>query len=215
MFCSKCGNELKSGEHFCPNCGTKVGTTGNSVNLKISADDVKNKALEMKGNFVVGMADLGKNKILILGNAVLLVLSLLFSFTKVFNVDAILGVSEGMSMFEDMAGIKTFFIIFYLFAVIILFVPLLFKKAWSPKIFLPAKITTILSSAWFLIVLFTGLNQVESSGYSSIAEFNLSGTGWFFVITTIGALILAYKNAIDLKKAKGLAKSTDQDNIAV
>lgn len=165
----------------------------------------------MKDNFVAGMADLGKNKILILGNAVLLVLSLLFSFTKVFNVDAILGISEGMSMFEDMAGIKAFFIICYLFAVIILFFPLLFKKAWSPKIFLPAKITTILSSAWFLIVLFTGLNQVESSGYSSIAKFNLSGSGWFFVITTIGAFVLAYKNAIDLKKAKESAKSTDQD----
>lgn len=209
MFCSKCGNELKSGELYCPNCGTKVGTTGNSINLIISADDVKNKALEMKGNFAAGMADLGKNKILILGNAVLLVLSLLFSFTKVFNVDGILGISEGMSMFEDMAGIKAFFIICYLFAVIILFFPLLFKKAWSPKFFLPAKITTILSSAWFLIVLFTGLYQIESSGYSSIAEFNLSGTGWFFVITTIGALVLAYKNAIDLKKAKESAKTTD------
>lgn len=211
MFCSKCGNELKAEEQFCPKCGTKSGATGNPINLNISTEDMKSKAIEMKGNLISGVADLGKNKVLILSNIVLLILSLIFSFTKVFKVDAILGISEGMSMFEDMAGIKVFFIICYLLSVLALVFPLFFKKAWSPKFFLPTKIVTILSSIWFFIILFVGLNEVNSSGYGSIAEFNLSVTGWLFVITTIGALVLAYKNTFDLKKLKENSKIAVQN----
>lgn len=210
MFCSKCGNELKNGEQFCPKCGTKSGTTGKPINLNISTEDMKNKAIEMKSNLISGVVDLGKNKVLVLGNIALLILSLIFSFTNTFKVDAILGVSEGMSLVEDV-GMKPIYLILYLTAIIVLMIPLLFKKAWSPKFFLPAKIVTILSSLYFLIVLFIGLDEVDSSGYGSIAEFNLSVTGWLFVITTIGALVLAYKNTFDLKKLKESSKAIDQN----
>ena len=216
MFCSKCGKELKDGELFCSQCGTRCGTTGNSMN--ISTGDMKNKAIEMKNNFVSGVADLGKSKTLIFGNIILLFLSLIFSLTKVFKVDAILGMSQGMSMFvdiesvkemdgfKDMAGVKSFALIFYLFAILMLVFPLLLRREWSTKFFLPTKIVTIATLVWFLFVLFTGLSELDSSEYSSLAEFNLSGTGWLFLVTTAGALILAYKNTVDLKKLK---KSTD------
>jgi len=29
MFCGNCGNEIKEGVAFCPNCGTKTGEAGN------------------------------------------------------------------------------------------------------------------------------------------------------------------------------------------
>lgn len=201
MFCTKCGNELKNGEQFCPKCSTKFETTAPTMNLSISTEALKNKTAEMNSNPISSMADSEKNKALILGNAVLLMLSLIFSFTKMFKVDGIFGISEGMSLFEGLTGIKVICVICYLLAVLALVFPLLLKKAWSPKFFLPTKIVTILSSIWFLIVLLVGLVQTDSSGYSSMAEFNLSVTGWLFVITTIGALILAYKNTNSLKKS--------------
>lgn len=198
MFCSKCGSELKNREQLCPNCGTISGGTDNSEDLNTSAK-------ELRSNFTLGTVDLGKNRVLILANIALLILSLLFSFTNIFKVNAIFGMSAGMSLFEY-AEIKPIYLILYLIAIIILMIPLLFKKAWSPKFFLPTKIVTILSLLYFLLFLFIGLDEVDSSGYGSIAEFNLSVTGWLFVITTIGALGLAYKNTVNLKKQRKVQK---------
>lgn len=199
MFCSKCGNELKDGEQFCSKCGTKAGTTGNTVNFNISTEDMKNKAVDMKENLITGVADLGKNKVLILGNIALLILSLIFSFTDIFKFETVFGDKQGLSLVEDV-GMTPIYLIFYLIAIAVLIIPLLLKKAWSSKFFLPTKIVTVLSMLYFLLVLSLGLSELNSNEYGSYAEFGLSVTGWLFVITTVGALILAYKNTFDLKK---------------
>lgn len=199
MFCSKCGNELKDGEQFCSKCGTKAGTTGNTVNFNISTEDMKNKAVEMKENLLTGVADLGKNKVLILGNIVLLILSLIFSFTDIFKLETVFGDQQGLSLVEDV-GMTPIYLILYIAAIAVLLIPVLFKKVWSSKFFLPTKIVTVLSMLYFLLVLSLGLNELNSNAYGSYAEFGLSVTGWLFVITTVGALILAYKNTFDLKK---------------
>lgn len=199
MFCSKCGNELKDGEQFCSKCGTKAGTTGNTVNFNISTEDMKNKAVEMKENLITGVADLGKNKVLILGNIVLLILSLIFSFTDIFKLETVFGDQQGLSLVEDV-GMTPIYLILYIAAIAVLLIPVLFKKVWSSKFFLPTKIVTVLSMLYFLLVLSLGLNELNSNAYGSYAEFGLSVTGWLFVITTVGALILAYKNTFDLKK---------------
>lgn len=201
MFCSKCGNELKDGEQFCSKCGTKAGTTGNTVNLNISTEDMKNKAVEMKENLITGVADLGKNKALILANIVLLIFSLLFSFTDIFKIETVFGDLQGLSLVEDV-GMKPIYLILYIAAIAVLLIPVLFKKVWSSKFFLPTKIVTILSMLYFLLVLSLGLNELNSNEYGSYAEFSLSVTGWLFVITTVGAMILSYKNTFDLKKLK-------------
>lgn len=199
MFCSKCGNELKDGEQFCSKCGTKAGTTGNMVNFNISTEDMKNKAVEMKENLITGVADLGKNKVLILGNIALLILSLIFSFTDIFKLETVFGDQQGLSLVEDV-GMTPIYLILYIAAIAVLLIPVLFKKVWSSKFFLPTKIVTVLSMLYFLLVLSLGLNELNSNAYGSYAEFGLSVTGWLFVITTVGALILAYKNTFDLKK---------------
>lgn len=201
MFCSKCGNELKDGEQFCSKCGTKAGTTGNTVNLNISTEDMKNKAVEMKENLITGVADLGKNKALILANIVLLIFSLLFSFTDIFKIETVFGDLQGLSLVEDV-GMKPIYLILYIAAIAVLLIPVLFKKVWSSKFFLPTKIVTILSMLYFLLVLSLGLKELNSNEYGSYAEFSLSVTGWLFVITTVGAMILSYKNTFDLKKLK-------------
>lgn len=199
MFCSKCGNELKDGEQFCSKCGTKARTTGNTVNFNISTEDMKNKSVEMKENLITGVADLGKNKVLILGNIALLILSLIFSFTDIFKFETVFGDKQGLSLVEDV-GMTPIYLILYIATIAVLLIPVLFKKVWSSKFFLPTKIVTVLSMLYFLLVLSLGLNELNSNAYGSYAEFGLSVTGWLFVITTVGALILAYKNTFDLKK---------------
>lgn len=205
MFCSKCGNELKDGEQFCSKCGTKARTTGNTVNFNISTEDMKNKSVEMKENLITGVADLGKNKVLILGNIALLILSLIFSFTDIFKFETVFGDKQGLSLVEDV-GMTPIYLIFYLIAIAVLIIPLLLKKAWSSKFFLPTKIVTVLSMLYFLLVLSLGLSELNSNEYGSYVEFSLSVTGWLFVITTVGAMILSYKNAFDLKKLKARQK---------
>lgn len=220
MFCSKCGNELKDGEKFCHECGTKSGTTGNPMNLNMSTEDIMNKASEIRSNVISGVADLGQNKVLILGNIALLVLSFIFSFAKVLDT-GVMGISAtSMSMFfdeisDDMLGVRAFCTICYLISIISLTFPLLFKKAWKPKFFIPTKIVTILSLIWLLLVSSVMSHQINSSIYGSLSEFSLNATGWLFIVTTIGALILAYKNTFDLKNhlnanPKTTAQSTAQ-----
>lgn len=205
MFCSKCGNELKDGEQFCSKCGTKARTTGNTVNFNISTEDMKNKSVEMKENLITGVADLGKNKVLILGNIALLILSLIFSFTDIFKFETVFGDKQGLSLVEDV-GMTPIYLILYIAAIAVLLIPVLFKKVWSSKFFLPTKIVTVLSMLYFLLVLSLGLSELNSNEYGSYVEFSLSVTGWLFVITTVGAMILSYKNAFDLKKLKARQK---------
>lgn len=205
MFCSKCGNELKDGEQFCSKCGTKAGTTGNTVNFNISTEDMKNKSVEMKENLITGVADLGKNKVLILGNIALLILSLIFSFTDIFKFETVFGDKQGLSLVEDV-GMTPIYLILYIATIAVLLIPVLFKKVWSSKFFLPTKIVTVLSMLYFLLVLSLGLSELNSNEYGSYVEFSLSVTGWLFVITTVGAMILSYKNAFDLKKLKARQK---------
>ena len=205
MFCSKCGNELKDGEQFCSKCGTKARTTGNTVNFNISTEDMKNKSVEMKENLITGVADLGKNKVLILGNIALLILSLIFSFTDIFKLETVFGDKQGLSLVEDV-GMTPIYLILYIAAIAVLLIPVLFKKVWSSKFFLPTKIVTVLSMLYFLLVLSLGLSELNSNEYGSYVEFSLSVTGWLFVITTVGAMILSYKNAFDLKKLKARQK---------
>lgn len=149
--------------------------------------------------FVSGVADSGQNKPLVFAIMALLTLSLIFSFTNVFKVEGLFGVSEGFSLAVD-SGIVPIIIIVYAVAIVALAVPLLTKQAWSSKFFLPVKIATISLCLWFLLVLMEGIDGVNSSGYSSVSEFTVSVTGWLFVITTIGALILSYKCTSNLKK---------------
>lgn len=205
MFCSKCGNELKDGEQFCSKCGTKARTTGNTVNFNISTEDMKNKSVEMKENLITGVADLGKNKVLILGNIALLILSLIFSFTDIFKFETVFGDKQGLSLVEDV-GMTPIYLILYIATIAVLLIPVLFKKVWSSKFFLPTKIVTVLSMLYFLLVLSLGLSELNSNEYGSYVEFSLSVTGWLFVITTVGAMILSYKNAFDLKKLKARQK---------
>lgn len=210
MFCSKCGSEIISGEQFCHKCGTKVGTTGNNVNLNLSTGDVKNKAVEIKSNFISGVVDLGKYRVFFLGNVLLLILSLIFSFTNTFDA-TLFGESRAVSLTEE-AVMKWIFAIAYITATVFLVSPLLFKKSWSPWFFLPTKIVTILSSLYFFLLLFVGLNEAKSGIYASLGvEFNITATGWLFIVTTIGALVLAYKNTYDLKKLKASLRLTAQN----
>ncbi len=186
MFCNKCGNEIKENDLFCTKCGARVGLNGSSANAPI--DNVRIKSLET-------------NTILsIISNAVLLILSLVFSMTDVFNVNGILGVSEGMSMFQDMIGTGIFFGFAYLLSAAALVIPWILKKNWHHRLFLPAIIVTILSLIWFLFVLLIGAIEVSSSDLGSLAEFALSATGWLYIVSTITSLIISFKNFFDFKK---------------
>lgn len=211
MYCVKCGNELREKEQFCSNCGTKVGYVPNRMNLNFSTDDIKNKFTEMKSNFVSSVADTGKNKVLLLANIALLLISFIFSLTETFKVDAILGINESMSMFDDMQGVKAFFIFGYLLSISSIFIPLLFKKSWKPKFFLPAKVVTIASTGWFFLLLITGLEEVKSSEFSSMAEFAPTPAGWIFLIATLCAIILSFKLALDFKKQNTLVVNEEQN----
>ena len=200
MYCSNCGNELKSDEQYCSHCGTKVGATGNSVHLDISAEKIKKQATQIKSNFAESVADLGKNKGLLFANIALIVCSMIFSLLKTFKVTAVMGISESMSMFDGVDGVRNFFIIGYIVSVFFLLFPLMFKKAWKSIFFLPAKIISILSVLWFLLFTFMGISEVDESDYSALAEFAPSVAGWIYIIATLGALFLSFKLALEYKK---------------
>lgn len=138
----------------------------------------------------------------------LLLLSMIFSLTNAFRVSAVFGIGEEMTLLDE--GIKPVVMVFYLLAMISIVAPLLFKKKHKPIHFLTAKIMTILMLVWFLFVLLVGVSEVSSSDYSSLAEFKVSGSGCFFLLTTMGALMLAFKITGDLKKEKMVQNHTQE-----
>lgn len=202
LFCSRCGNELNNGDGFCPKCGFKIKSRGEAISVNISTENFRDKIMELKENIVLNTADLGKNRLFIFGNIALLILSIIFACTPIFKVSSLFGISESMSMFVDINGIRVFFISCYIISIIFIIIPLVSKKAWKSKYFLMGKITSILMLIWFLIVLISGISKTEESSYGSIAEFSLTATGWLFLIFTIGSIILLFKTSYDIKKGQ-------------
>jgi len=47
MFCKKCGQEIKDGDKFCPNCGTEVNPSNTNSNSAFS-DDINNVVDNLK-----------------------------------------------------------------------------------------------------------------------------------------------------------------------
>lgn len=204
MFCSKCGREMKNGEQFCSGCGTKAGSTGNFVNFNISGEDVKNKAGEMKKMAVSGADSPNKNFLMLLGNIILLIFSFIFAMTRVFTATSFWVAKQSLSMFEEVEVCRAICVILYLVSIVFMLMSLFVKKQ-SKGYFLPAKITMILTFVWFLFYYIIAKDSL--SGYGSAAEVSISASGWFFVIFTLCACVMCYKNTYDIKH-KRLKAST-------
>ncbi len=201
MFCSKCGNPIKDGERFCTKCGAKNIAVENPTDIRLSPNEIVNQATHMKDNFVSGIAEMKQNKMFVLGNIALLILSMIFSCIPAFQGRAFIA-SECMSLFFDgMESVQVFCIVFYLFAAFMLLYPLLFRKAWKRRFIVPSQIITIALLVWFFILFLVGINETNSSGYGSIVSFEITASGWLFLLTTIGAFILSCKNSHDIKKS--------------
>ncbi len=201
MFCSKCGNPIKDGERFCTKCGAKIVAVENSTDIRLSPNEIVNQTTRIKDNFVSCITEMKQNKMFVLGNIALLILSMIFSCIPAFQGRSFIA-SERMSLFFDgMEGVRVFCVIFYLFAAFMLLYPLLFRKAWKRRFIVPSQIITVALLVWFFILFLVGINETNSSGYSSIVSFEITASGWLFLLTTIGAFILSCKNSHDIKKS--------------
>ncbi len=197
MYCTKCGNELKNSESFCPNCGTKVGESGKQIGLNDLADYSKDKFTDVKSNFNVGLANLGKYKMIFFVNLALVILNMFICTAPLFEASSILGISKSITLFEDSDGLKVIFVILYLISAVLIVLPLLLKKAVTGKYFLLEKIITIASASWFFILwCFAGV--VADSSYGTVS-FKISFLGVLFILATVGAIILSFKIPRDLK----------------
>ncbi len=195
MFCPVCGNQLKNSKPFCPYCGSQINP---SQQQTYQSEPAYNPSVQY--NAPQNALNLGNAKNLLLASIALLILSAIFAVTPVLKVDAILGISENMGMFDEVEGLKTVSIIAYIVSGVCLLFPLMSNKNPKSVFLLCAKVTTVLNLAWFLIVFFTGTDEVSSSMYSSVAEFAISVTGWLFLATTVGCLIVLFKLTSDIKK---------------
>ncbi len=223
--CPQCGNRLENNEKFCTKCGTQVGT---QVAKQVAAPTavaptVTTTAPVQQGNSDTSASDFfQEQKKFLWANVILLALSLILSFTKVVGIRAEffgLSASESTSLTfseTEYAGvISLIFIAAYLPAIICIILPLLStnKNNWSPAIFIPTKIVTILSFCWFLMILLILIAEGKDDFLSSIVTINISVSGWLYVFSTIGALVLAFKNSNALKQHQlesALAKAMSQ-----
>lgn len=201
MFCAKCGNQMKDGELFCANCGTRINEVENP--MKYTANPEPTPPRNINNNYVVGIEGLGKIKNFFFASIALIVLSLFFSFFSTICVYSdITGQSDTASLFSNI-GAAIFFTLFYLIGIVVMLLPLLLKKQWSAKYFLPIKIIMIMSFLFFLIAVIDMYAELDhyASYWGGAVKGKICVTGWLYAISTVGALILSYKNTIDMKKA--------------
>ena len=206
MYCMKCGQEVNNGTQFCPHCGTKLGTTGKTLN--VSTDDIKKKVIEVGQSVSVDTDRLGKNKLLWFVNIGLFFLSLIFAMLPAFSVDYdYLSVAHKMSLFDELLVLRLIFIAAYVTSLVLLALPVLFSKKVSKKMLLAEKITGIVILLYFFLLVISGANETSSNDWTGIASFSITATGWLFMICTVGALIISYKLSADIKKSTKKSES--------
>ncbi len=205
--CPQCGNRLENNEKFCTNCGTQISAQV-AQKATTSTPVVKSSALQ---STAIANDFFKEREKFVWANVILLALSLILAFTKVIVISVSLWVvdySEGIPLTswetnEEYWNIHPFtFILAYLAAIICIVLPLrsTTKKDFSPAIFIPAKIATILSFCCFLMLMVKTCIYISDDYFEALESINLSSSGWLYLFSTIGALVLAFKNAKDLKQ---------------
>ncbi len=213
MFCRNCGAQVTEGNKFCRSCGAEIVArptvqrpqqtqqTQQSQNVRYNYNPAPVQASQNAGYAAFG-SNLGQLKNLFFICLVVLVLSMIFSFTEVFKAYSNLGNSEtigmlGSSSEENFKGLD---FVLYGGSIIVMCLPLITKKEIKKINLLPAKITTILNLSWFLLVFLLTLSDVNSSGLSSFGGIGISIMGWFFLATTVGSIFLLFKLSGQIKR---------------
>ncbi len=158
MYCKKCGKELKAGERFCPQCGTKNGGTAVSVNLGGF------------GNIGERLNRIGSGKKWYLANLVLLVVSLFLIDLPMFEATYTIfqTYSVDITLFEKMDAVKVIFILGYLVAILAITLPLPLNKDLKESYFLMGKWLSLISLILLFCVFFSAKEIVMSGEYGQL-----------------------------------------------
>ncbi len=202
-YCKKCGRELREQDFFCLGCGTKIENkvSTNSVLPTKNVTPVNTYQASDKQPYFF---DEAKNKILTYANLVLLILSMVFMLTETFSASIPeLDLIQRATMFgqEDYTvGFTAFFVGLYIVAIISMLVSIFNEKTKRLILFIFPKIATIVSSFWFIVFYVSVFSAYKSEDYK--VQFGPTITGWLYLITTVGVLILSFKISHNLKLKK-------------
>lgn len=191
MFCANCGNELKDGESFCPQCGTEAGASGGGSRHYFEA---------LQERFYV----LGWYKWRYVACLALQVVCLCMLKMNVYTLEAGHSSPEGLTMFVGMNWVYSVAVIGFLLGIIAMVLPLLLGGAWRSKHFLLGKIMPFLSAAWVFVSFLITKTSMESSLESRLGDFakyasqyaslglHISAAGWIFAVVCIITAVMTW-----------------------
>lgn len=190
MFCMKCGNEVNSGEEYCPKCGAKVGaaeTTTAVVNQE--TDDIQKKAIGFLEGIRQNFARLHEEKVYLLGSVILLLISAFLITEPMLEVTDTYGLfSKSLSIFEGHEGISVIAVIAYIAAAVCTVVPFLFPKQRDTSYLILAKVLPVVLSGW-LFVFFINMYKMFCALYLGV---HFNALAWAFLVVSFVLFFFEY-----------------------
>ncbi len=199
MICKKCGKEIADNVKYCNFCGA----------------DLKNESIKSKKNIYKILIDffapLGELKKWLLSIMLLLPLNTILTMCANFKyTEDITGqdiYSETASIFNDLLlefASELPFVVFLIFVGIVsiifaeffMILPLLFKKEYTPKYILPAKIISIVA---LLFVVFVCIVILVEGKNEEAVKCSITFWGWLLIIDSIALVTLTFKSSSILK----------------
>ena len=144
------------------------------------------------------LEDLGKSKISLFFFVILLLVCCFTGIGDNFSVGA-LGLEEGFSLYTE-ADISFIYILVYLASIFLVLFPLFFDKDYKKIYFLLSEICIILTILITAVTIIIGCGETSGDGFSSIANFNITATGYIHIISLILALVYSFKAPNDIYK---------------
>ncbi len=174
-FCGKCGAQLDDNAVFCNACGAQLGATGGNAGMPSFVTNYA-KNLSTRNHWLLTFAAQ--------------FICLIFSTLALISVgsgssSSNLSIWDGLSGFE-LTGGSVFYVIFllaYIAAVVYMFLPIAFEKAFTLKSLLPV---AVVAAAYFVYNIIMVL--CVTGEFPSYAEAGLSVWGIFYIIISIAVI---------------------------
>lgn len=192
MYCQNCGKELRDGERFCAQCGTKAGNGSAMPGIPVDTRKIQETVSNLSGQ--VRAMSLGK--VLYWTGLALLVVSLFMLSKDMFDVTiSFLGTQKmSYSMFEGAGFVKICFYIGYVAAILWMLRPQLSATWWEEKYFYIAMAMPVASAVWLLAAKIVAEQKVKDTiGYDFVADsvkLGYNSNAWVFLLISLAAFLV-------------------------